>query len=295
MDYREWGRTGLRVSALGFGAGHIGSPDMTEDEAGTLINRALDRGINLVDTARGYGLSEERIGRHLSWRRQDFHLVTKVGYQVEGAEDWTGEAVEKGLEQALARMRTDRVQAVLLHSCPASVFQRDDVLSALQRVRARGLAEFVGYSGENEDLDAALVCGAFQVFETSVNLVDQGWLDRDWSKGAPALVAKRPLANGFWRYSEQPRGQYCEDYWVRWQTWVETGLGSVDWGLPFDELALRFTLSFPEAGTAIVGTGKVANLERNLTLADKGPLPPELVSLLRRAWAPYSHHWRGQI
>lgn len=290
MEHREWGHTGLVVSALGFGAGHIGSPDMTEDEAGTLINRALDRGINLVDTARGYGLSEERIGRHLSWRRQDFHLVTKVGYQVEGAVDWTGEAVELGLEQALARMKTDRVQVVLLHSCPASVFQRDDVLAALERVRSRGLAESVGYSGENEDLEAALASGAFQVFETSVNLVDQGWIDRDWPGGAPALIAKRPLANGFWRYPERPVGQYCEEYWVRWHTWALT-----EWGMPLDELALRFAISFPKAGTAIVGTGKVDNLERNLELAEKGPLPGAVLQRLRSAWKPYRGRWPGQV
>lgn len=291
MDYRNWGLTGLNVSPLGFGAGHVGSPDMTEDQAGTLLNRALDRGINVVDTARGYGLSEERIGRHLSWRRQDFHLVTKVGYQVDGAEDWTGEAVEKGLEQALGRMKTDHVEAVLLHSCPASVFARDDVLQALVRVRQRGLAQYVGYSGENTDLNAALASGVFQVYETSVNLVDQGWLDRMFPGDlVPALVAKRPLANAFWRYDQQPVGQYAEVYWVRWQTWALDG-----WGMPLDELALRFALSYPGAGTAIVGTGSIANLELNIVLAEKGPLPDDVLHRLRQAWRPYRGKWVGQV
>lgn len=293
MDYREWGHTGLRVSALGFGAGHLGDPGMTEDEAGTLINRALDRGINVVDTARGYGLSEERIGRHLSWRRNDFFLVTKVGYQVEGAEDWTGEAVERGLEQALARMRTDRVQVMLLHSCPAEIFRREDVLAALARVRQRGLAEFVGYSGENEDLQAAVDSGVFQVYETSVNLVDQGWLDRSWGD-PPAVLAKRPLANAFWRHVSRPVNQYCEVYWQRWQDWLDTGLPR-DWGMTLDELALRFLLSFPETGTALVGTSRIDNLEHNLVLAEKGPLPPALVTALRQAWRPYRGNWRGQV
>lgn len=291
MEYRNWGFTGLNVSPLGFGAGHVGDPSMTEDEAGTLLNRALDRGINVVDTARGYGLSEERIGRHLSWRRQDFHLVTKVGYQVEGAVDWTGDAIEKGLEQALARLKTDRVEAVLLHSCPAEVFARDDVVRALERVRQRGLAQLVGYSGENVDLDAALASGVFQVFESSVNLVDQGWLDRSFAGGiVPALVAKRPLANAFWRFAQQPVGQYAEVYWVRWQTWALE-----HWNLPLDELALRFALSFPEAGTAIVGTGNIANLEHNTALVEKGPLPADIVKQLRDAWRPYRGKWVGQV
>jgi len=292
MQYRLWGQTGLTVSALGFGAGHVGSPDLSEEEAGTLLNRAVDRGINVIDTARGYGLSEERIGRHLSWRRQDFHLVTKVGYQVEGAQDWTGDAVEKGLEQALVRLKTDHVQAVLLHSCPAAVFGRDDVRAALERVRTRGLADFVGYSGENEDLQAALDSGVFQVFESSVNVVEQGWLDRPGP--VPALLAKRPLANGFWRFAQRPVGQYCEPYWLRWQTWQAAGVAETA-GLPLDELALRFTLSFPEAGTAIVGTGRVDNLERNLALAEKGPLPADVLRRLRDAWKPYREQWRGEV
>ena len=290
MEQRPWGTTGLTVSALGFGAGHVGSPDMTEDEAGTLLNRAIDRGITLVDTARGYGLSEERIGRHLSWRREDFHLVTKVGYLVEGAADWTGAAVEKGLEQALGRLRTDRVEAVLLHSCPAEVFRRDEILRALERVRVRGLARFVGYSGESSNLDAALASGVFQVYETSVNLVDQGWLDRELSGPPPALVAKRPLANAFWTSVDRPVGAYSEEYWVRWKTW---GLGFG--ALAPDELALRFPLSFPSVLTAIVGTGRVENLEHNVRLAEKGALPPAEVQRLREAWAPYRGRWPGQV
>ena len=66
---REFGNTGLKVSALGFGAGHVGDPSMDESAVGALLNAALDAGVTLVDTARGYGLSEERIGRHLAHRR----------------------------------------------------------------------------------------------------------------------------------------------------------------------------------------------------------------------------------
>src|SRR6185295_18171863 len=84
---REFGTTGLVVSALGFGAGQIGDESMGEVQAGALLNAALDLGITLVDTARGYGLSEERIGTHLAHRRQEFVLSTKVGYSVPGYDD----------------------------------------------------------------------------------------------------------------------------------------------------------------------------------------------------------------
>lgn len=79
MEQRDFGTTGLRVSALGLGAGQIGDAALTEEHVGTLLNRAVDRGVTLLDTARGYGLSEERIGRHLSYRRHDFILSSKGG------------------------------------------------------------------------------------------------------------------------------------------------------------------------------------------------------------------------
>ena len=62
---------------------------------------AVANGVNLIDTARGYGLSEERIGRHLAHRRQDFLLSTKVGYGVEGLPDWTYDCIVGGVERAL--------------------------------------------------------------------------------------------------------------------------------------------------------------------------------------------------
>src|SRR5688572_13935144 len=94
---RHFGTTGLDVSPLGFGAGHIGDPAMEESEFAALLGAALDAGIRLVDTARGYGLSEERIGRHLARRRDEFLLSTKVGYDVPGFENWTGPCITAGV------------------------------------------------------------------------------------------------------------------------------------------------------------------------------------------------------
>ena len=61
----------------------VGSDALSEADAGRLLNAALDAGISLIDTARSYGLAEERIGRHLANRRDEYVLSTKVGYGVE--------------------------------------------------------------------------------------------------------------------------------------------------------------------------------------------------------------------
>jgi len=81
---RPYGKTGLMVSVLGLGAMQIGDPNLEEAEVASLLNAALDAGITLIDTAPSYGCSEERIGRHLASRREDFVLSTKLGYGIDG-------------------------------------------------------------------------------------------------------------------------------------------------------------------------------------------------------------------
>ena len=87
MLLRPYGSTGLQVPALGFGAGQIGDASRDEGEVRRLLNTELDLGVTLIDTARGDGLSEERIGRHLAHRRGEFVLSTKVGYGIQGLPD----------------------------------------------------------------------------------------------------------------------------------------------------------------------------------------------------------------
>ena len=79
MESRPFGNTGLEVSAVGLGTGQIGDPKLGEDLVEELLLGALDAGVTLIDTARSYGLAEERIGRHLKHRRDEFVLATKGG------------------------------------------------------------------------------------------------------------------------------------------------------------------------------------------------------------------------
>src|SRR5882757_6990461 len=85
IERRELGRTGLSVTALGFGAMDLGGPpaanEISDDEAGQVLNAVLDSGINFIDTAVCYGTSEARIGRAIAHRRREFVLATKCGCQ----------------------------------------------------------------------------------------------------------------------------------------------------------------------------------------------------------------------
>lgn len=289
MIFRDFGKTGLRVSALGFGAGHVGGDGMSEDAAGTLLNRALDRGVTFFDTARGYGSSEERIGRHLSHRRDDFVLATKGGYGVAGVEDWTPACITRGVEEALRRLRTDRIDVFFLHSCGRDVLQREGLIEALEAAVAKGYVRVAGYSGENEDLAWAVASGRFGAIECSVNVFDQASLSGAVAEAEArgmGVVAKRPLGNAPWRFAERPVGDYAEVYWARMRA-----LGvAVD-----EDLALRFAAFAPGVSTAIAGTSCVGNLERNVAVAERGPLEAVRVEAVRAAFAAHGAGWRGEI
>ena len=287
---RVFGQTGLEVSILGFGAGHVGGNDLSEDQAGTLLNAVLDLGVTLIDTARGYGLSEERIGRHLAHRREDFVLSTKGGYGVDGVPDWTGEAIRRGIEQALRTMRTDRIDIFHLHSCPLETLQHEDILNALEEAKRQGQICCIAYSGENNALEWAASSGRFDGLQCSVNLFDQrslwGLLPGARDKG---VIAKRPIANAAWQFQDQPHGQYAEPYWQRMKAMnLEP---QMDWL----ELAIRFSAFAPGVSSIIIGTGKLQNFKHNLELVARGPLSDDEVQRWRSAFEAHDQDWIGQV
>ncbi|MBI3349984.1 MAG: aldo/keto reductase [Burkholderiales bacterium] len=295
MILNDLGHTGLRVSALGFGAMHINDERTTEAEAGELLNQVLDLGINLVDTARGYGLSEARIGRHLAHRRADFVLSTKVGYGVDGVPDWTYDCIVHGVERALRLMKTDWLDIVHLHSCPLPVLQQGDVVRALTDCRAAGKLRVAAYSGDNAEIDFAISDGAGGVFgsvQTSISLCDQAHLQHRAARADHAgigVIAKRPLAGAVWRFAQRPGDVAEGQYWDRFQ---EMGLQTQgDWA----DVALRFVAFHSGAASAIVGTAKPANLRLNLAAIGRGPLPAALAATLRDTFTRQGAGWPGLI
>jgi aryl-alcohol dehydrogenase-like predicted oxidoreductase len=291
MQTRTYGRTDLSVSALGLGAGQLGDARLDEAQAAELIATAIDGGITLIDTAPSYGLSEQRLGRHLGARRDAVVLSTKLGYGVEGFADWTGPCITAGVAQALRVLRTDRLDIAHLHSCPWQVLAADEVIAALVAARECGKVRAIAYSGENEDLAYALGRPEFDGFMASLNLFDQRVIDDALPRlDGRGFIAKRPVANHPWRFAERPVGDYCETYWTRWQA-MGLDAGGLDWG----ELALRFTLSIPGVSSAIVGTGRPQHLRQAVAWAAKGPLPATSVARWREAFQAHDQGWSGQI
>ena len=287
MEQRPFGTTGLTISALGLGAGQVVQGSVTEDQAAHLLNGALDAGVTLLDTARGYGLSEERIGRHLAGRRDEFVLSSKGGYDVPGAEDWTPTAVTAGIDRALRQTRSERIEIFHLHSCPVGELERGDLQDALDAAVAAGKIGVAAYSGDNEHLAYAVDSGRFRSIETSVNLADQ-WNLHHVVGRRPELgvIAKRPLANAPWRFEERPVGDYAELYWERLRE-----LALDPGGLAWDELALRFSAYAPGVHSAITGTARLEHLRRNIEIVERGPLPLDVLAQIDAAWTRVGADW----
>lgn len=287
------GSTGLKVSRIGLGSGDVGSSALDDATAGRLLNATLDTGVTLVDTARGYGLAEERIGAHISHRRSEFVLSTKVGYGVEGFEDWTPEIIDAGIDQALKLMRTDVLDIVHLHSCPLDTLKNSGVCEALLKAKESGKILVAAYSGENEELGWAVSSGLFGCIQTSVNICDQLSLRRftpDAVNRGIGVIAKRPVANAAWRFAARPAGSYAEEYWVRWKA-----MDLDPAGLSWQELAVRFVAYAPGVSSAIVGTRNLDHFLENVELARKGPLPAELTDSILDAYAREDRGWTGQV
>ncbi|WP_028281534.1 aldo/keto reductase [Arthrobacter sp. H5] len=294
MILRQLGSSSLTVSALGFGAGHIDTTDLNEKDAHDLLDTALDLGITFFDTARGYGASEERLGRWLATHhRHRVVLSTKVGYDVPGQRDWTVGAVTGGIDRALKTLNTEMIDVVFLHSCPLPLLQQGDLIEALLAARDAGKIRVPGYSGENAELAWAADASVFGILQTSVNLTDQHSLRNILPRASEhhlGVVAKRPLANAPWRYPHRPTGIYGETYWDRLQ---HMGLQPADgdWA----GTALRFSAFTPAVTTAIVGTSKKHNLAAAATAINKGPLPAAERERWEQAFAPYDRTWAGEI
>lgn len=282
-ELRPLGSTGLRVSPLGFGAGPLGAEGLSDADAERLVERALDLGMRLVDTAPSYGASEARLGRVLRRRRDDAVVSTKLGYGVPGVPDWTGPCIDAGVDRALAMLGVDVLDVAHLHSCPLGVLVRGDVVSALRRAVDAGKLRAAAYSGEGEALAWAVASGSFDVVQASVSVCDPAadGLRRARAAGL-GTIAKRPLANAPWA-----GGVYAE----RWRA-----LALPDLGMEPAELLLRWVVFHPAVDCAIAGTSSVERLEANAAAVGRGPLPANVLAVVEAAiGAAGGRSWPGVI
>lgn len=291
MESNYFGSTGLSVPVLGLGTSQIGDPSLSEADAAAVLGRALDSGVTLIDTAHCYGVAEERIGRHVAHRRDEFVLSTKCGHQLEGYDDWTPAIVRASVEESLRRLRTECLDIVHLHSCDADALADGTLADELDALAREGKIRVAAYSGDNDALAAAVASGRFGSIQVSINIADQHNLRTiipDADAAGLGVIAKRPIANAIWRHERRPDGVYGWQYWDRLQELAY----EVD--LPMAEFALRFTAFAPGVCTSILGTTNPDNLTRAVQAVEQGPLPDTVMAHVGQRWFAVGQDWESR-
>jgi aryl-alcohol dehydrogenase-like predicted oxidoreductase len=292
MILRKFGRHDLDVSALGLGAGPLGDVRVDESDVARLIHGALELGVTLFDTAPSYGASEERLGRYLAESRKRVVLSTKLGYGVPGIPDWTGPCISAGIDAALERLRTDWIDIAHLHSCPADVLAREDILRALEDAVSMGKIRVAAYSGDGEGLRAAKRLPVFGAFQFSHSIVDQEAI-HEGLPPAVGTIGKRSLLNAAFANAQASHGRPdVEEYRRRWAA-LPNELREELEALGTTRSALRFAAHSDGVCACLVGTTRLKNLRDNVEAVAEGPLDAGLVQRIRAWWA--TNHWPGLV
>lgn len=213
MLKRPLGNTGIEVSALGLGTVKFGrntgvdyprAYELPSDgRIADLLGAAQREGVNLLDTAPAYGSSEARIGEAIEGHRDAWILCTKAGEEFDGVKshyDFTEGGVLKSVDRSLARLRTDRLDILLLHSDGRSIdeIDRAGAFRALARLKREEIVRAVGFSGKSpQDATAAmprsdvLMCSIHNTYRDEVGIASKA---ADLGVG---ILVKKPLARGF--------------------------------------------------------------------------------------------------
>ena len=301
MQTNILGKTGLKISRLGFGTSEIGFNLSNKDNKliSDIFNFSIDNGINFIDTASSYGISEQIIGDHLSHRRSEFILASKTGHSILGNE-WTYDSITDSVDKSLRLLKTDYIDIMQLHGTDISSLEKGDVVRALQDSRAAGKIRFLGYSGNNENVIWAITSGLFDTIQTSFNLVDQYAkfkLFDEIKKRNLGLIIKRPLANAVWGtekktaiYSHIP--EYTFEYFERAKEMISL-ITELDYPEDYIFLALKFTLFHKEVQTAIVGTQNLSHLKKNIKIMQSNlELSEDIIKEISEIWSQISSDWK---
>lgn len=276
MELRPLGKTGLKVSAIGLGTVKLGRntgvkyPERFElpsdERCAALLEKAAGLGITVLDTARAYGTSEERLGKLMKEGaargigRDRWVIVTKAGERYEGGEsryDFSAGAVRRSVEESLRALRTDRVEVVLLHcgwraegaagrgddKRELEILENAETVGALEELKRTGKARVIGASTRTIAGGlAAVESGVYDVVMVTYNAraaAEIAVIEAAERAGVGVLV-KKALMSGH--------------------------IGSATGGDPAAE-SVRFALRPTGVGSVIVGTISPAHLEANARAA----------------------------
>lgn len=307
MKYRVLGRTGLRVSEIGFGARAIGgdaygnSYGPTEDRwSKVALAKALGYGCNYIDTADvyGHGHSEELIGRMTNCR-DDILIATKVGqnfYDGDLRTDFSPGYIRLACQESLRRLRKDVIDLYQLHNPPFDLIQDGSIFDVLDELKREGKIRFYGVSvGNPGEGVAAIQSGRPDVVQIAYSMFT---LDEERQRLFDlaaqhniGVIACEPLANGLLTGKFNGSEVFSEnDFRANWSREYIRQRAGIARALKFlvrldrtlAQAALRFVLAHPAVSTVVVGCKTPQHTDENFGVIAAPPLTGEEMARLRR-------------
>jgi aryl-alcohol dehydrogenase-like predicted oxidoreductase len=311
MKQRRFGRTGLQVSEVVFGAGFVGGIIVLADDdtRRRALRRALDAGINWIDTAPlyGQGRSETALGWLLAEIPDKPYLSTKV--RVDFAKPDLAGQVERSMAESLKRLKRDSVDLLQLHNAidPANLGQvLGGALEGLERMRAQKLTRFIGLTalGETPSIVRAIDSGRFDAAQVYYNLLNPSaarampaaWTGHDFAgvcaacqRHDVAMMNIRTFASGVLATDARHGREIAltDDSALEVETQrAHAALAALGRGYGTGaQAALRFSLANPEFACVVIGLAELAHLEEALAAQAMGPLPAEAIAKLEPVYA----------
>ncbi|MBI4164313.1 MAG: aldo/keto reductase [Acidobacteria bacterium] len=315
MNYRELGRTGWKVSEISFGAWAIGSMwgKVEDHESLAALHRAIDLGVNFIDTADVYGMgrSQRLIARLRKERRETIHVATKAGRRLSPhtADGYNKQNLTRFAEDNLKNLETDCLDLVQLHCPPTEVFYRPEVFGALDDLVTAGKIRYYGVSVEKveEALKAIEYPGvqSVQIIFNMFRLRPAELFFREAWRRKVGILARVPLASGLLSGRMTRETMFSEDDHRKFnrhgemfdmgETFsgvdFETGLraveelrGLVPQGATMTQFALRWILMFDAVTCAIPGAKRPAQVDENFCAGELAPLTDSQMAAVRNVY-----------
>ena len=308
MKYRKLGRTGFEISEVSLGTwqvgGKWGSP-FSFKNAETILNEAIDRGINFIDTADVYGdgngESERAVGRVVRSRSEQVYVATKCGRRLNPHVNqmYTPQAMRRFVEESLKNMQLETIDLIQLHCPPTEVYYRPEIFAEFDQMIAEGKIRKLGVSVEKvEEALKAIEYDNVDTIQIIFNMFRQRPAELFFEQAAKrniGIIARVPLASGllsgkFNRQTTFEAGDHRTfnrngEAFDKGETFsgidFNTGIDAVEelrGAFPeyhLAHLALQWILSFPEVSTVIPGASYVEQLLSNIQVSGKKSLTLE--------------------
>jgi aryl-alcohol dehydrogenase-like predicted oxidoreductase len=326
LEYRDLGETGMRVSEISLGTWAFGSEwgVVSDEDSYASLNRAIDLGVNLLDTADVYGdgRSERLIGRLLKDRKDDeIFVATKAGRRLDphSAEGYDHENLSRFVERSLENLRVEALDLLQLHCPPTQTYRQDETFEALDRLQEAGKIRNYGVSVEKvEEARMALSYPGVKTVQIIFNIFRQKPAEEFFPLAEErnvGILARVPLASGLLSgkmtadrvFSDDDHRNFNREgeAFDRGETFAgvnfETGLRAaeelkslVPEGYTLAQLALRWILMHPAVSCAIPGAKRPEQVEDNLAAAGMPALSDAKMRRIRgiydRTVRPEVHH-----